>query len=77
MVLHTAGALWGWISPVQTFDVTKKWLQKERITPETDRISLAALEAVNPLLEEGDLKHHDGEEALIPDGGIEDDFIWP
>ncbi|MDZ5813359.1 hypothetical protein U4E84_18680, partial [Halorubrum sp. AD140] len=78
VVLNTVGALWGWVSPVQTFAVTEKVApKKERITAETDLVSPEALEAINPWLEEGDLANHDGEETLITDGGFEDGFLWP
>ena len=76
VILNTAGALWGWVSPVQTFAVTEKVApKKERIASETDLISPATLEEVNPWLEEGNLENHDGEGTLIPDGGTEDGFV--
>ena len=49
--------------------------KKERIASETDLISPATLEEVNPWLEEGNLENHDGEGTLIPDGGTEDGFV--
>ncbi|ELY62813.1 glycosyltransferase [Natrinema versiforme] len=66
VVLNTAGALWGYVSPVQTFTVT------EKVAPGTEKVSAETLEQTNPWLEEGDLENHDGKEILIPDGGIDD-----
>ena len=71
VVLNTVGALWGWVSPVQTFAVTEKVAaKKELISPRT-------IETVNPWLEEGDLTNHDGEETLIPDGGFKEKSLSP
>ncbi len=65
VILNTVGALWGWLSPVQTFAVT------EKVAPKIEHISPAELEAVNPWLEAGDLEEHDGVGILIPDGGVD------
>lgn len=62
VVLNTVGALWGWISPVETFAVT------EKITPTAKKVSPETLEKQNPWLEEGDIEAHDGEETLSNDG---------
>jgi hypothetical protein len=66
VVLNTAGALWGWVSPVETFAVTKK------VAPTPKKVGPETLEKQNPLLDEGDLEAHDGEETLIPDGGTDE-----
>jgi hypothetical protein len=69
VVLNTAGALWGWVSPVETFAVTEKVAPK---ADETEQVTPATLEERNPWLEEGDLADHDGTGTLIPDGGVEE-----
>jgi len=66
VVLNTAGALWGWVSPVQTFAVT------EKVAPKSEPVSPEIIEEKNPWLEKGDLEAHGGEELLITDGGIDD-----
>ncbi|SFC16285.1 Glycosyltransferase, catalytic subunit of cellulose synthase and poly-beta-1,6-N-acetylglucosamine synthase [Halobiforma haloterrestris] len=55
VVLHAAGAAWGIVSPVSEFQVT------EKIPPET-------VETVNPALERGDIRAHDGTESLVGEG---------
>ncbi|SDF38545.1 Glycosyl transferase family group 2 [Halorubrum xinjiangense] len=65
VVLNTVGALWGWISPVETFAVT------EKVAPIAEKVSPKTIEKKNPWLGEGDLENHDGEELLIEDGGFE------
>ena len=66
VVLNTAGALWGWVAPVETFAVT------EKVAPSEAKVSPATVERRNPYLEDGALESHDGEEVLVPDGGIEE-----
>ena len=68
VVLNTVGALWGWVSPVQTFAVT------EKVAPKKDLITPSELEQINPWLEEGDIENHDGEGILISDGGVDELF---
>ncbi|WP_049928743.1 glycosyltransferase [Halopiger goleimassiliensis] len=51
---HAIGALWGFVSPVESFDVT------EKVPPET-------IERVNAGLEAGDLTAYDGTERLVRD----------
>ncbi|APW97274.1 hypothetical protein CHINAEXTREME_05580 [Halobiforma lacisalsi AJ5] len=55
VVLHAAGAAWGIVSPVSEFRVT------EKVPPET-------VETVNPALERGDIRAHDGTESLVGEG---------
>ncbi len=59
VVLNTAGAFWGWVSPVRTFAVT------EKVAPKAERVTPKELEQVNPWLENGDIEDHDGKEVLI------------
>lgn len=66
VVLNTVGALWGYVSPVETFAVT------EKVAPETEAVTPETLEERNPMLEEGVIADHDGEEELVTDGGIDD-----
>jgi len=49
---HSAGALWGVVSPVTTFEVT------EKLTPDV-------IESVHESMEEGALSEHDGSERLV------------
>jgi hypothetical protein len=58
VLAHSAGALWGLVSPVTTFEVTRK------VAPGT-------IEDVHDSLEEGDLAAHDGEGRLLRDSGTE------
>ena len=51
VVLHSVGALWGVVSPVENFDVT------EKVAPET-------VERANEL-EEGTLAEHEGTDRLL------------
>lgn len=51
-VVHSVGALWGIVSPVETFEVT------EKVTPET-------IEQRHDGLAAGDLPDHDGTERLV------------
>lgn len=66
VVLNTAGALWGWLSPVQTFAVT------EKVPPRVEKVPPRTLERRHPRLEEGDIANHDGDETLLPDGGTDE-----
>lgn len=66
VVLNTAGALWGWVSPVQTFAVT------EKVAPKSEKVSPDVIEQKNPYLTEGDFEAHDGENRLIDNAG----FVW-
>lgn len=66
VVLNTAGALWGWISPVKTFAVT------EKVAPTVEKVSPETIEKTNPWLKEGDFEAHDGEKLLIENGGFEE-----
>ena len=49
---HSAGALFGVVSPVKSFTVTQK------LAPET-------VESINEQLEKGDIEEHDGSERLV------------
>lgn len=66
VVLNTAGALWGWVSPVETFGVT------EKVAPTETTVSPATVKKRNPYLEDGDFESHDGEGVLITDGGVDE-----
>ncbi|QSG10371.1 glycosyltransferase [Halapricum desulfuricans] len=57
-VPHSLGALWGLLSPVETFEVT------EKVEPET-------VEAVNDDLSEGDIADHDGTGRLRDRSGFD------
>ncbi|UHQ96387.1 hypothetical protein [Natrinema halophilum] len=52
VLVHSIGALWGLIRPVETVEVT------EKVTPET-------IENVHESLDEGDLSAHDRAERLL------------
>ncbi|MFW6017431.1 MAG: glycosyltransferase [Halapricum sp.] len=56
VVLNTAGALWGYVSPVRTFAVT------EKVPPKV-------VERRHPQLSEGDLEAHDGKTPLLTGSG--------
>lgn len=58
VVLNTAGALWGYVSPIETFAVT------EKVPPKV-------IEQRHPELKEGDIEAHDGTKLLITDDGID------
>ncbi|EMA45150.1 glycosyltransferase [Halobiforma nitratireducens] len=58
VVLHATGAAWGIVSPVSEFRVT------EKVPPE-------GVEVVNPALERGDIRNHDGTELLVDDADQE------
>lgn len=62
VVLNTAGAFWGWLSPVRTFAVT------EKVAPKSEHVPPKKLEQVNPWLKDGDLENHDGKETLVRGG---------
>ncbi|WP_324760925.1 glycosyltransferase [Haloarcula montana] len=66
VVLNTAGALWGWVSPVETFAVT------EKVAPTEAKVDPVTIERRNPYLDDGTLESHDGEERLISDGGVDE-----
>lgn len=52
VLLHSVGAMWGLVRPVEEFEVT------EKVTADT-------IETVNEGLEEGDLREHEGTERLV------------
>jgi hypothetical protein len=54
VLVHSAGAIWGVLRPIETFEVT------EKVPPER-------VEQVNEGLEEGALQSHDGSERLVRD----------
>lgn len=56
VLVHSIGALWGLLRPVETFEVT------EKVTPET-------IEDVHETLDRGDLAAHDGTERLLRESG--------
>ncbi|SFS79244.1 glycosyltransferase [Halostagnicola kamekurae] len=58
---HSIGALWGALSPVETFEVT------EKVAPET-------IETVHSELEKGDLAEHEGTDRLVRDSENEFDM---
>ncbi|WP_256403082.1 glycosyltransferase family 2 protein [Halorubrum salinum] len=58
---HSAGALWGVVSPVTTFEVT------EKVTPDV-------IESVHESMEDGALSEHDGAERLMREADEEFTF---